>query len=252
MPRIRSIHPDICGDETLAEASASAERTFLRLWTHLDDEGRCQENSKRLRSFLYPLHDDVTVDDIEGDLDELVELGLLIRYSVAGKSYLSAKPATWSRYQKPRHPTPSKHPSPDEDDGKPPANRRRTTASRRKPHAGVEWSGEEKEGGTPHSGARSDVAHLCSLLADLIEGNDLRRPSVTKQWQDEARRLLDNDGVPLEDAERVMRWALADDFWKSNVLSMPKFRKQYDRLKVQSQSRQLRAVGDSPPAWFDQ
>lgn len=112
MPRIRSVHPDICDDETLAEVTAYAERTFIRLWTHLDDKGRGVDNAKLWKGKLYPLHDDVTTDRVERDLAELTACGLLIRYVIDGKRYLCAKPETWAKYQKPQHPTPSKLPEP--------------------------------------------------------------------------------------------------------------------------------------------
>lgn len=112
MPRIRSIHPNICGDEVLAEVSSYAERTFLRLWTHLDDAGRGIDNPKLWKGYLYPLHDDVTSERVERDLAELTACGLLIRYEIAGKRYLCAKPEAWAKYQKPQHPTPSKLPEP--------------------------------------------------------------------------------------------------------------------------------------------
>jgi hypothetical protein len=112
MPRIRSVHPDLCDDETLADVSAYAERTWIRLWTHLDDKGRGVDNPKLWKGKLYPLHDDVTSERVERDLAELAACGLLIRYTVAGKRYLCAKPETWAKYQRPQHPTPSKLPEP--------------------------------------------------------------------------------------------------------------------------------------------
>lgn len=111
-PRIRSVHPDLCVDDTLAGVSAEAERTFCRLWTHLDDDGRCLDNPKLLKAALYPLHDGVTAESIDGELAELERSGVLLRYESDGKRYLSAKPAAWGRYQKPRHPQPSKYPAP--------------------------------------------------------------------------------------------------------------------------------------------
>lgn len=81
---------------------------------------------------------------------------------------------------------------------------------------------------------RSDVSSLCSLLAESIVANGARRPSITKAWLDEARLLLDKDGQPFDEVVAVMRWCQNDSFWRSNILSMPTFRKQYDRLKLAS------------------
>lgn len=86
----------------------------------------------------------------------------------------------------------------------------------------------------PIENPRADVAALCSLLVDLMVSNGCRRPTISKAWQDAARRLIDLDKIEPAEAERVMRWALTDDFWKGNVHSMPTFRKQFDRLRIQS------------------
>lgn len=117
MARIRSVHPDICGDEVMAVVTSYAERTFIRLWTHLDDKGRGVDNAKLWKGFLYPLHDDVTSERVERDLTELAACGLLIRYEVDGKRLLCAKPETWAKYQRPQHPTPSKLPPPPDKSG---------------------------------------------------------------------------------------------------------------------------------------
>jgi hypothetical protein len=114
MARIRSVHPDLCVDETLAGVSAGAERTFVRLWPHLDDDGRARDDARLLKAALYPLHDEITSVHVDADLDELAQAGLVLRYVVDGKRFLSAKPETWKRYQKPRHRYESNFPSPDD------------------------------------------------------------------------------------------------------------------------------------------
>lgn len=114
MARIRSIHPDITEDESLARVSPYAERTFVRLWTILDDKGRGKDNALLLKAQLYPIDQRMTAERVEKDLAELEAEGLLQRYEVDGKRYLCAKPEAWSRYQKPKHPTPSKLPPPPE------------------------------------------------------------------------------------------------------------------------------------------
>ena len=80
-----------------------------------------------------------------------------------------------------------------------------------------------------------NVVKLCELLRDLVVANGNRTPAITKSWLTEADRLFRLDRVSVADAVRVLRWALADSFWSSNILSMPTFRKQYDRLRMQEQ-----------------
>lgn len=78
----------------------------------------------------------------------------------------------------------------------------------------------------------SPADDLCTFLADLIEANGVKRPTITGKWREEAGRLLRIDGYPEDEVRGVMRWATADDFWKANVLSMPKFRAKYPQLKL--------------------
>ena len=116
MPRIRSVHPDLHRDRTLAQVSASAERTFVRLWCHLDDEGRGEDDPDLLKADLYPRHRDMTPEAIEADLVELADNGLIVRYRVAGVAYLACKPETWSQYQRPQKKQDSKLPGIDQAD----------------------------------------------------------------------------------------------------------------------------------------
>lgn len=75
-----------------------------------------------------------------------------------------------------------------------------------------------------------EVESLCVLLADLIQANGVKRPSITTRWRDECRRLLDRDGYTAAQVEAVIRWAQGDSFWRSNILSMPKLREKFSAL----------------------
>jgi hypothetical protein len=92
---------------------------------------------------------------------------------------------------------------------------------------------------------RPDVEQLCAHLADRIEGNGSKRPKITVRWRDAARLLLDKDGRTVEQVMRAVDWCQADDFWRSNILSMPKLREKYDQLRLAAQRGNARA---SPPA----
>jgi hypothetical protein len=79
---------------------------------------------------------------------------------------------------------------------------------------------------------RPDVEEACTLLADLIEANGSKRPRITQAWRDAARRAIDIDGRTPEQLCNAIRWCQADDFWRGNVLSMPKLREKYDQLRL--------------------
>ncbi|HEX9992494.1 MAG TPA: hypothetical protein VGB14_06180 [Acidimicrobiales bacterium] len=110
VPRIRSVHPDLCTSETMATLSASAERTFVRLWTHCDDDGRCVDNVRLIKAAVYPLNDEMTLDAVEVDLAALAAKGLIIRYEVDGRRYLAVR--SWCEFQHPQKRRPSKLPAP--------------------------------------------------------------------------------------------------------------------------------------------
>ena len=93
----------------------------------------------------------------------------------------------------------------------------------------------------------SESERLANLLADLIALNGSRRPTVTRTWITTIDRMLRLDGRTEDEVEAAMRWAQADDFWASNILSPDKLRKHFDRMRLQagrSRSRPLSGVAD--------
>jgi hypothetical protein len=114
MPRIRSVHPDICVSDTMAALPAELERTFVRLWTHCDDEGRCEDRVKIIKAAIYPLHDTLTASVLDQQLDDLQRHGLIRRYSASGTRLLQV--VSWNEYQHPQRAKPSKWPPPAETD----------------------------------------------------------------------------------------------------------------------------------------
>lgn len=78
-----------------------------------------------------------------------------------------------------------------------------------------------------------EVVRLCNLLADLIEAHDVKRPNPDqKAWYRECRLLITKDGYTPEQVETIIRWAQADSFWCSNILSMPKLRDKFTQLRM--------------------
>lgn len=105
----------------------------------------------------------------------------------------------------------------------------------------------------PTAAIRREDWPLSHLLADLCAEADPNglRPTVTKEWADAERLMLERDGRNREAAEDLLRWAKGDEFWATNIRSMPKFRKQYGQLwerRKQSQPRQLNEWGEEVAA----
>jgi hypothetical protein len=82
---------------------------------------------------------------------------------------------------------------------------------------------------------RTDVEQLCELLRDRILDNGNRAPkTISEDWRKHARLLLDKDGVTFAQASAVIEWCQADDFWRPNILSMPKLRAKYPQLEAKA------------------
>jgi hypothetical protein len=92
---------------------------------------------------------------------------------------------------------------------------------------------------------RADVLRVCEYLADAIEGNGSKRPTVGKGWQDDARKMLDLDGRTEAEVIKAIDWCQRGEsdravFWRPNVMSMNKLRAKFDvmRLQAAAESRQ--------------
>lgn len=91
--------------------------------------------------------------------------------------------------------------------------------------------------GTESGGAdRSDVRAVCAALADGLEKAGLPRPKVTTAWRRSAARMLDEDGLSLEQITHAIDWALADAFWSSKVVSVAKLRRHYMQMSLTARS----------------
>lgn len=84
----------------------------------------------------------------------------------------------------------------------------------------------------PAKPPRDDAERLCEHLADKIEANGSKRPVVNAKWRDAARLLIDKDGRTEEQVRAAIDWCQQDEFWRANILSMPKLREKYDQLRM--------------------
>jgi len=81
----------------------------------------------------------------------------------------------------------------------------------------------------------SETHQACNLLADLIQANGSRRPQVTDRWLTDMERLHKIDERSWEQITKAIEWCQADDFWRGNIMSPGKLRKQYDQLRLAAQ-----------------
>lgn len=98
---------------------------------------------------------------------------------------------------------------------------------------------------SPSTAPRPEVRELCEHLHRKITEHG-SKATITQKWFDAARLMLDNDKRPLDEAHRLIDWCQADDFWHKNILSMPKFREQYDKLRLKATSPN----GNGDSKWY--
>lgn len=106
---------------------------------------------------------------------------------------------------------------------------------------------ESQENEEPLS-ARADVDELCNHLADWIERNGSKRPTVGKRWHDACRLMLDVDGRTPEQVRAAIDWCQQSEFWRSNIMSMSKLREQYERLRLRALEERQKAMPSEPDA----
>lgn len=99
LARIRTIKPEAFVSESLAAVSLTAERTFFGLLTQADDQGRHRDHAAIIAGQLWVLRPEHTPTDVETDLAQLADAGLICRYrGPDDKRYLHV--VTWRRHQK--------------------------------------------------------------------------------------------------------------------------------------------------------
>ncbi|MEU9606314.1 hypothetical protein [Streptomyces sp. NPDC048057] len=109
MARIRTIKPEAFVSESLAVVSLTAERTFLGLLTQADDQGRHRDHAAIIAGQLWALRPEHTPSDVETDLAQLADAGLICRYKAPDhKRYLHV--VTWHQHQKINRPSKSRLP----------------------------------------------------------------------------------------------------------------------------------------------
>lgn len=110
MSRIRSIKPESCLSETLAELSDRACLLFAYLPCFCDDEGRMRYTPRLIKAQVFPLRDQITVDDCEAMVEELATHKLVIVYIAEGQQLLQV--TNFLEHQHPQKPKASQFPPP--------------------------------------------------------------------------------------------------------------------------------------------
>ena len=266
--RIRSIKPEFWSSPDVAALSDADRLLFIGLWSYVDDHGRGRDDVALIVAALFP-HDMVanpreTVAKVRDGLARLSEANLILRYTVASRTYFLV--TGWGKHQRVDKPKESRIPEPtEEENGTFPQNDaiRESVANVRDDVATprdtlAPGTGEQGNRGTGEQGNRDtiddvdlravedprpDVDAVCDAMAASVQRRTGRAPRITATWRTQARLMIDRDGRTVEEITRIIDWVEADDFWRANILSLPKLRQKFDTLRLQAQRPQGRPQG---------
>lgn len=100
---------------------------------------------------------------------------------------------------------------------------------------GITQKGKKRE---PQKPSR-EADRLAQLLKDeiLLNAPGFRiTPSQLREWSVIADRMIRLDHRQPERIAEIIRWAQANDFWRSNILSMGKLRTRFDQLELKQKA----------------
>lgn len=109
MARIRTIKPEFFTSEDVSALPLRARLTWIGLWTHCDDHGRTKDVPRLIKAAIWPL-DEITLSDVEEDLEVLAAHGRIVRYSADARNYLAI--VNWHDHQAINRPGKARHPAP--------------------------------------------------------------------------------------------------------------------------------------------
>jgi len=90
---------------------------------------------------------------------------------------------------------------------------------------------------------KKEYFDLVDLLIERIRLNDPKaRVADTggqhEEWANDFRLIIERDGRSIEEVREVLIWCQEDPFWRSNILSASKLRKQFTQLILKKEAMQ--------------
>ena len=218
MARRRYLSTDISTDAKLANISRLA--VILYTWgiPHAADDCRLNaKNAAECRWSIIP-NQECTIKEVEESILELLKVKL---WEVDENGHFSYPPDSFYKYQ--TYISSAKQ-------RKTPQNTVSSSLS-----SSLSSSKTKKK---IRVAPPKEALELAQLLSDKIFENIPNRTPPTEHqlltWAYEADRIHHIDGHPWDEIRKLLLWSQQDDFWKSNILSMSKLRKQWNQLMAKA------------------
>ena len=94
----RILKESICHNQRLASVGLFAENLFYRLIVNCDDYGNFLADPRVIKGRLFPLRENLTLNEVEDGLLDLSKAGLVCFYSTEDQDYLHL--SGWDEHQK--------------------------------------------------------------------------------------------------------------------------------------------------------
>jgi len=262
-PRIRTVKPEMRQDERYARLSYPARELFNGLITMADDEGRFRAMTGAILGHVFPYDEDAP-RKLREWVAEIKVSGMIVFYVDDGVPYGAFR--HWAKHQRINRPRASELPPPPDPDV--------VRANAVNDHDLISESARSDHGtdhGTDHDSIsdssrivhtptrrrafRSDpflvgkdldngqglaqperVDLLCELLAAHVHRNDPKsepNPAGVR-WRTDMRLLVADRKGDTAEVARIIDWCQQDAFWRCNILSPGKLRKQFSQLVLKS------------------
>ena len=248
MARGRMIDKRVGNSKKLGKTSDKAARLYFMIYPHLDSEGRIAfDDLDDLKIEIIPYLKGWGIKKIGVALNELADIELIILYP--NKQKIAMQFEKFEDFQTIR--------------------KDREAPSKIKPPRGtLEYSGvyrispalililipslslnkESKPSCLEKVPNEIDIK-LTQLLIDLMLQNDpkshiIKSLTIKRQedWINQCRLLREKDERNEREIEMIIRWSQQDNFWKANILSMPKLREKFDQLWLKAKKEKFAGI----------
>lgn len=204
MARSRNIKPGLFKNEILGVADPIYTLAFQGLWLLADRDGRLEDRPLRIKAETFPYRDQIDMDAL---LDWLQTEGFILRYQVAGKSFLQV--LNFGKHQNPhKNETESEIPAPDEIGSTPeiigtPTEEIRSTradslllipdslnkSSCPQPVAGdSQQAGKAESDSCPHEQIIAAYHELLPMGRQVKLWSEARRAKLRSRWREDRKR----------------------------------------------------------------
>ncbi len=232
----RYLKPGIRDSEKIDSISFPAESLFYRLLVTVDDFGRFDGRPKMVKAACFPIKDSMSIEKTEELMIELIRFDLIFVYEINKKPYLQVN--TWDN--KPRAKE-SKYPEKTDE-----CIQVYTDVKHLHTYVPLTETETETETGTETERDKSllsqkrkikdpipediETATYIWLHVSTLAPNQ-REPNI-QSWANTIRLMRERDKRSDEEIRSVFFWAHNDSFWRANILSPEKLRKQFNALNA--------------------